>query len=145
MRTSSPYALRITHYRLEMPISLTNPAALFLLVLLIPGALLIARLKPPLMPPTLRRISVGLRLLIVLLLVLSLAGVRLGAQGGELSVVFLTDNSDSVPTEVQAAARDWVQTAIDGKSSADSAGVVSFGRGAEIERPLAANPDTTEF
>lgn len=125
---------------MTMPITFATPAALLLLVL-IPICLLIARLKPSLLPRRLRQISMALRIAIVLLLILSLAGLRVATRGSELSVVFLVDSSDSVPPEVQAAARDWVKSAIERKSSADSAGVVEFGRGVEVERPVSTSAD----
>ncbi len=128
------------------PISFANPLALLLLLLVIPVTVLIARAHPRFsagarMPAVLARISLGLRLVIVTLMVLALAGPRIATRGSELSVVFLVDASDSVAPEVQAAARDWIATAVERKSSGDSVAIVSFGRGVAVERTLSAGDE----
>src|SRR2546430_17324406 len=73
-----------------------TPAALLLLVFL-PVAAALAR----------RRVSsrgaLALRLLVVVLLVSALASPVLSTRGGDLSVVFAVDRSDSIPAERFAA------------------------------------------
>ena len=99
----------ITTPQFTIPLTVTNPWVLLLLPLLIAGAVLISRARPNNLPRRLARLSLGLRLLIVTLLVLSLAGLRVATPGSDLAVVFLVDQSDSVSPEVQGAAREWVR------------------------------------
>ena len=57
-------------------------------------------------------VSMGLRVLIMLLLALSLAGSQLVRAADELSVVFLVDASDSISPAQQEAAENYVREAV---------------------------------
>ncbi|MCA9938435.1 MAG: VWA domain-containing protein [Anaerolineales bacterium] len=81
-------------------------------------------------------VSLGLRLLIVSLLTLSLAGAQTVRAADELAVVFLVDASDSISPEQQAQAEAYVRQAIAGMKSNDQAAVVVFGANALVERPM---------
>ncbi len=89
--------------------------------------------------------SVGLRLLILLLLTLSLAGAQVVRAADELAVVFLVDHSDSMSAEQLAAAEGYVQEAMARMGSTDQAAVVLFGANALVERPLSGLAELAPF
>ena len=125
--------------------SFTTPAALLLLALLPLVAWLVW--------PTDRRLTgqrraagrprprsgwpgLVLRLLILALLILSLAGAQLVRAVNDLAVVFLVDASDSMSRESAAAAEAFVREAVAAMGPDDRAGVVLFGANALVEQPL---------
>lgn len=81
-------------------------------------------------------ISLVLRLVIVLCLILSLAGLEIPRGGDELAVVFLVDVSDSMSDEAIAAELDYVRQAMAGMGPDDQAAIVLFGADALVERPM---------
>ena len=113
------------------------PLAL-LLLLSLPYFFWLARLQVA-PPPSVRHwTSMGLRLLIVLLIVLSLAGAQVVRAADELAVVFLLDGSDSITIQQRNEAEDYVREAIEQMGPNDQAAVVVFGAGALVERPMSA-------
>ncbi|HST04396.1 MAG TPA: VWA domain-containing protein, partial [Chloroflexia bacterium] len=82
-----------------------------------------------------RRVSLALRILLITLLVLAVAGLGVARAADRLSVVFLVDRSDSVSATARAAQADYVQSAIADMKEGDSAGVVAFGADALVDRP----------
>src|SRR5437899_11428666 len=80
-----------------------TPAALLLLVFLPVAAALARRRVTP-------RGALALRLLVLVLLVTALASPVLSTRGGDLSVVFAVDRSDSIPADRFAAAREFVRS-----------------------------------
>src|SRR5690606_36817471 len=72
-------------------------------------------------------ISTMLRVVIVTLLVLALAGVQISQSANRLAVIFLIDVSDSLGIEVQEAQLDYVREAMQSMGPDDLAGVVVFG------------------
>lgn len=83
-------------------------------------------------------LSVGLRLTIMLLLILGLAGSQIVRAADELAVVFLVDMSDSISQEQQDRAEEFVRTAIEGMTINDQAAIVVFGANALVERPMSS-------
>ncbi len=81
-------------------------------------------------------ISLGLRLLIMILLALSLAGSQIVRAADELAVIFLIDASDSVSPAQKEEAEAFVREAIESMGPNDQAGVILFGANALVERPL---------
>ena len=77
-----------------------------------------------------------LRCLIVLLIVLSLAGMQSVHGGDELAVVFLLDVSDSVSEVEQDQALDFVEQSLAAMGPDDRAALVLFGADALVERPM---------
>jgi uncharacterized membrane protein len=77
-----------------------------------------------------------IRILIVCLLILSLAGTQIVRAADELAVVFLIDVSDSVGPEQATIAESYVREAISSMGPADQAAVVVFGSNALVERPM---------
>jgi uncharacterized membrane protein len=83
-------------------------------------------------------LSLVLRVIIMLLLVLSLAGVQAVQSADRLVVVYLLDVSDSMGQESQAAALDYIRDSLQYISPEDEMGVVLFGANSLVERPLSA-------
>ena len=81
-------------------------------------------------------ISLGLRLLIMLLLILSLAGSQLVRAADELAVVFLVDASDSISPAQAETAETYLRTALENMTPNDQAAVILFGSNALVERPM---------
>ncbi|NJL94181.1 MAG: VWA domain-containing protein [Anaerolineae bacterium] len=123
--------------------SITNPEALLLLALL-PLAYWIGRPRS-----RFRRrraiISALLRMLLIALLVLSLAGIEIPGDSDQLAVVFLVDYSDSMGQANREAAVDYVEQAIESmNANRDQAAVIFFGANAVVEQPLAPRLDLSQ-
>lgn len=114
--------------------SFTNPNALFLLLLL-PVFVVVGW---PRFAYRRHRDAVSLvvRLVLVTLLILGLAGIQVQRFADKLAVVFLIDVSDSVSPAMQSAAIDYVRTAADTMGEQDQAAVVVFGSDALVETPM---------
>lgn len=82
--------------------------------------------------------ALGVRGVITTALGLALAGLQFRLPVEGMNVFFLLDRSDSVPSEHQEAAREYVNRAAAAKSVSDKGGVVVFGSEAAIE--ASANP-----
>ena len=131
--------------------SFTTPVAL-LLLLLLP---LIARLvwpcrtsagtRQPGARPLSGRLGLILRLLIVALVVLSLAGTQLVRAVDDLAVVFLVDVSDSMGDDNTAAAEQFVRAAVAEMAPNDRAGIILFGGNALVEQPLRPSDALTDL
>src|SRR5947207_5580434 len=93
------------------------------------------------MPPLRRRLSLGLRVGIVALLLAVLAEPRVQLQANDLAVAFLLDRSDSVTPSMQADEERWLAAALQHKAPQDEAAVVSFGRDPAVERALSPDAD----
>lgn len=78
----------------------------------------------------------GLRLIILLLLILSLAGVQIVRSADDLAVVFLVDASDSISQEQAAQAETYVRSAIETMGPTDQTAVILFGANALVDRPM---------
>ncbi|MDX1686411.1 MAG: VWA domain-containing protein [Candidatus Promineifilaceae bacterium] len=80
--------------------------------------------------------SLGVRVLILLLLTLTLAGTQVVRAADELAVVFLVDASDSISQAQREAAEQHVREAIATMGPDDQAAVILFGANALVERPM---------
>src|SRR5438552_2861673 len=103
-----------------------TPATLLLLVFLPVAAALARRRVTP-------RGALALRLLVLVLLVTALASPVLSTRGGDLSVVFAVDRSDSIPADRFAAAQEFVRSAAARRRPGDRVGLVTFGATAITE------------
>ena len=114
--------------------SLTTPSALLLLLLIIP----VAYVGWPRITYRRRRdtISLALRVAMLMLLVLALAGTQIVQSADRLAVIFLLDRSDSMGSSAQEAAEQYVRDALAEMNEDDMAGVVLFGGDAQVERPV---------
>jgi len=119
--------------------SFTTPAALLLLVALPLVAWLVwpgKRRGGGRPRPRSGWVGLVLRLLILTLIILSLAGAQLARAVDDLAVVFLVDASDSMSRESVAAAEAFVRQAVEAMGPDDRAGIVLFGANALVEQPL---------
>lgn len=127
-----------------MGFDFTRPTALLLgLVALGLVALVWWRFPPPL--PQLRgRISLGLRILIVALLILSLSGLRLQTTPQAQSLVVAADVSASVETALDEETA-MIRQVLSARRGENRAGVLSFARDPQVEIPVSATPQFSEF
>jgi Mg-chelatase subunit ChlD len=114
----------------------TAPLFLFLL-LLVP---LTAWMGWPAKGQARRRESVSLilRLVILLCLIFSMAGLEIVRSGNELSVVFLMDVSDSMPQEAIDSEIAFIQDAVSAMGPDDQSAIILFGSDALVDRPMSA-------
>jgi uncharacterized membrane protein len=89
--------------------------------------------------------SIALRLLIVSLITLALAGAQTVRAADELAVVFLVDASDSITPAQAETAEAYVRQAVEGLRGDDKAAVVLFGANALVERPMSALAELAPF
>ncbi len=123
-----------------MSITFDRPLLLLLLPVCVAFVYALWRTSRVYMPPLRRRLSLGLRLAIVAVLLAVLAEPRVQLQANDLAVAFLLDRSDSVTPSMQADEERWLAAALHGKAPQDEAAVVSFGRDPAVERTL--SPDS---
>src|SRR5574342_613345 len=121
----------------------TSPLFL-LLLLLVPVAVWMGA---PGKGPARRRelLSLLLRLIILLCLILSLAGLEIVQRGDNLAVVFLLDVSDSMPSAAIQAEVGYVQNALEAMSSDDLSAIVLFGADSLVERPMSPVKELSAF
>ena len=113
--------------------------ALLVLLLLAPAAWLAWRRWPPPLGRRQSRFALILRLVIVVLLVLSVAGLRITRQPQARTIVAVVDLSDSAQGDIDAATAA-VKALAQSKGPDDLFGVVTFGRDANVEVSPARNP-----
>jgi uncharacterized membrane protein len=101
------------------------------------------RLPPPL-PPRRARISLALRVLIVLLLTAALAGTQLQTTPTAQSVMIAADLSASVQSALDKEA-SLVRGVLATRRGQDQAGVLSYGRDPQVEVGVSADPQFREF
>ena len=83
-----------------------------------------------------RLVAIALRTLVLASLVLALAGIQLVRSSDRLTVIYLLDQSLSIPVDRRQAMLDYVNREIDEhRHRDDRAGVIVFGRDAAIEVP----------
>jgi len=124
--------------------SFSNPTALALLLLL-PLFIYVG------LPRAFNRrwrdlFSLLVRLLLVTLIILALAGLQLPQRADRLAVVFLVDVSDSMSPRMREEALDFVRLSLDEmRVDRDQAAVVLFGANAVVEQPLANTLDLSQI
>jgi hypothetical protein len=102
-----------------------------------------SRLAPPLAAAR-ARLSLGLRVVIVLLLTGALAGFELQTSPPEQSVMVLADLSASTQSAVDRETA-MVRRLLAQRQGKDRAGVVSFGRDPQLEVNVGTDPQFAEF
>jgi uncharacterized membrane protein/Mg-chelatase subunit ChlD len=116
-----------------MTVSFVYPKLLWLLLLvpLTVGLALLGRRRP-----TRARFwgGLALRVLLLTLVILALAGIQLRLRANTLTAVFVMDVSDSVPAEERARGESIVRQAVEAMPAGDKAAVVVFGQEALVER-----------
>ncbi len=108
------------------------PQALWLLLLAIP-IVHWARTSFSHLSSFQRVLSLVLRLVILVLLVLALAGIRFSRKADTLGVMFVVDVSDSIPADMAESALEQVAETIGSKSKDDLVGLVLVGRNGTME------------
>jgi Ca-activated chloride channel family protein len=81
----------------------------------------------------------AIRAIILSLLILALAGVRWRMRSGDLSVLYVVDDSASLTPEAREQARDFVRRSALTSASGDRIGVVGFARTPKIWQALQSN------
>jgi len=116
-----------------MSLTFIHPSALWLL-LIIPLTVGIALLGPR--RPTRGRFwgGLALRVLLLTLVILALAGIQIRTPADNLTVVFILDVSDSVTPEEQARGEVVIQEAVNNMPNGDQAAIVVFGEEALVEQ-----------
>lgn len=116
-----------------MTINFLYPWALWLL-LLIPLTVFLALIGPR--RPTRLRFwgGLGLRVFLLLLIVLALAGIQLRLPSNLRTVVFVLDASESLPAESRSQGEAFISAAIQDMPSNNQAAIVVFGKDALVER-----------
>ncbi|MBC7812994.1 MAG: VWA domain-containing protein, partial [Burkholderiales bacterium] len=117
--------------------SFTTPIALIVLLIAVP---VVVYLGWPRMAFRRSRdiTSLLLRLVIITLLALALAGTQVVQSADRLAVVFLVDVSDSIGTVAQEAQLEYIRESMTRMGPDDEAGVVLFGADAVVDRPISA-------
>jgi uncharacterized membrane protein len=121
-----------------MKVQFTNPHFLWLLPVVWAWAIWLAAKSDAQLSRVRRGIALAVRMIVLLLVVLALAGLQWMRPLEGMNVLFLLDRSDSIPSPQQEAARKYVNTAAKEKKKTDRAGVVVFGTDAAIE--ISASP-----
>src|SRR5207248_2851628 len=113
-------------------LSFSRPEALLLLLLLVPLAIYLSRAGLALLRRGRKRLSLGLRIAIITLLVLALSGFEVVRAIDRLSVVFLVDRSDSISASEKAHEGEYLRGALAQMKESDAAGVIAFGADALV-------------
>nr|WP_245247311.1 MULTISPECIES: VWA domain-containing protein [unclassified Paenibacillus] len=82
-----------------------------------------------------KRLAVGLRTLLLLLLVAALSGMQWFVTLDRQAVFYLVDRSDSMPAGSQSY-EQWLQASAEAREDQDQVGVISAGGNAAVERTL---------
>lgn len=114
-------------------IQFTNPIYLILLPVLIYFTWRITKASLADLPPSRKRLALGLRIAIIALTVLAVSGIQIVRSSKHLAVTFVLDVSDSVPKEKQQEALDYVRQALKTKRDGDYIGLIVFGTDASVE------------
>jgi Ca-activated chloride channel homolog len=115
-----------------MRIEFTNPLAL-LLLLLIPAAIYLARHSLANLSRRRALWSTGVRITILLLIVLALAGLRVRTTARDLALIFLVDVSASVAQDQKKDVINFINSELQRAAPRDYLGVIAFGRDASVE------------
>ncbi len=119
----------------DYSISFESPWYLLLLVL-VPALWWFSFRRMGVLGPWRRWFALGLRSVVMTLLILALAGIQMVHTSDRLTVIYLLDQSLSIPAEQRRAMIGYVNAAIEKhREHLDRAGVIVFGRDAAIEIP----------
>lgn len=113
-----------------------QPWVLLLLLLALPVLWWGWRRSLASLPAGRSRLSLMVRVLLLLLVTLGLAGIDLPGRTNQLAVLFLVDRSRSVSETGEAAARDFLAAAQASRPPGARAGVLEFAAGSEVVVPL---------
>lgn len=111
----------------------------FLLLLVVPLLFVAARHSLADMTSGQRAACFALRMFILLLLILALAGVWFRFGSDDLTVLFLVDRSASISDQALKQAHDFIDKSLPDRHASDEAGIVGFAREAEVWQAPAKN------
>jgi uncharacterized membrane protein/Mg-chelatase subunit ChlD len=116
-----------------MSIAFIYPTSLWLL-LLVPLTVFLAWIGPR--RPTQARFwgSLALRVILLSLIILALAGIQLRLRADNLTAVFVLDVSDSIDADARKTGETFIREAIQAMPTGDKAAIVVFGEDALVER-----------
>ena len=124
----------------RLSISFVHPGYLVLLAV-VPAVIWFSRRSLAALGPVRRLLAIALRSLVLVLLILALAEVQKVRTNDRLSVLFLLDQSQSVPAEHRQSMLAYVNRAIEKhKPRNDQAGVIVFGESPRVELPPMEGP-----
>lgn len=127
-----------------MSISFVTPAALWLLLILIPLWWL-AFAVPRKLGPLRFGASLVLRTALLLALILGLSGLQIRRPVDRMATVFLVDRSESIAAAASQRAEEFVRAAVNDMPPDDRAGVIVFGENALVERAADTSGDVGDF
>ena len=111
-----------------MPVQFTFPLALVLIPIALVYFVRLHLITVTDMGGTRKLLSLLLRLVVITLLVLVLAGTKRVSKGESLAVMFVVDASKSVRADQRKAIEDYLRDAAKGMRIVDKAGLITFGR-----------------
>lgn len=114
-------------------ISFSHPWYLLLLPLLVAGAVYVSRHSLADLSRARARWSLGLRITVLACAVLALAGLQVRQPTRKLAVLFVLDESDSIPPQQKRQALELVNQAAKKMGPQDAGGVLVFGGDAYLE------------
>lgn len=114
-------------------ISFSHPWYLLLLPLLVAGAVYVSRHSLAGLQGWREKWSLGLRIALIGCAVLALAGLQVRQPAKRLAVLFVLDQSDSIPPEQKRQALEYVNQAAKKMGPNDDGGVLVFGGDAYME------------
>jgi hypothetical protein len=123
-----------------MPFQFTRPEYLLLLPVLLAAAGWAGRNSLASLNRSRLLVANSVRLLLLLLLTLALAGFQLVHSRHTLSTVFLLDVSSSVPAELQKSSLEYIRQACAKMGTEDTAALIVFGADAYVEFPAVTSP-----
>ncbi|HUT24464.1 MAG TPA: VWA domain-containing protein, partial [Sumerlaeia bacterium] len=123
-----------------MQIQFGQPYVLLLAIPFVAHAIWMAR-RLRLLSRTRRCFALALRLLVLLALICALARMRVSFESKDLTVLFVVDDSDSVPETQKEFAKVFVQKAHEEMGAEDRQWIVLFGADAAIEQTPLAPPE----
>jgi uncharacterized membrane protein/secreted protein with Ig-like and vWFA domain len=121
------------------PMGFSKPLFLALL-LAVPVLFLIERKTLVALPAWRRRAALGLRLAIIVLLILALAGLTLFSATDQLCVLFALDRSLSVPSAETDRALETINMAVSTMTADDVAGLIVFGEDVSVDSAPGRSP-----
>ncbi|HXW81060.1 MAG TPA: hypothetical protein VEJ84_16275, partial [Acidimicrobiales bacterium] len=127
-----------------MPVELTSPWWLVILLLAIPAVAIVWRRWPALFPKWQRRSALGVRIVLITALVLALAGLELSYRASSQTLVLAIDRSAST-AQAQYQETPAVESLVAKLPGKDVMGVVSFGQDALVEDPPQHNLEFEGF
>ena len=127
-----------------MGFELTRPLLVVAGLLALLLVVVIWRLFPPPLSPVRARLSLGLRVLIIVLLTASLAGFQVDTSPSRQSLLIAADLSASVQSSLDSEAT-LVRKMLQQRQGANQAGVLSFARDPQLEVNMGQAPQFGEF